>query len=179
MSVLLVETPSHHVVLASDGGTDAVVVKSYVLVHSLHSLLRRGVFPKKHILILDRSPKSFREAIVKGAPLAVHAYSDIPFPEASKIPLAGEVTPLIAVPYDRTGAFKSPIHSPWHKWLLQSLIHLPTHSVARIPIQYGHKIHPSPKKTYVCDVNSPYVIGVRAFHVPEKIRINDAFEIAP
>ncbi len=62
-----------------------------------------------YVLILQRSPEPFREDIVKGSPLAIHAYSDIPIPETSKILFTGEMTPLVAVPYDGTGAFKCAI----------------------------------------------------------------------
>jgi hypothetical protein len=64
-------------------------------------LLWGHIIVQIQVFILKSSPEPFREDIVQGAPLAIHARLHMALLQSANVLIACKVTPLIAVPYFR------------------------------------------------------------------------------
>jgi len=66
---------------------------------------------------------------------------------------AGEMAALIAVPDRRRRLRQGLFDGDEHEAQLQGLVELPTHHIARVPVQDGHQVHPAAAQSDVGDVD--------------------------
>ena len=148
------------------------IVEGEPVPNSFSGLARRLVFVEVHLFVFDASPEPFREDVIRGSTFPVHADLDVPGKEAAEIAVTGEVRSLVTVENGRRSGRKGPIHCVQDKRHLQALIQLPRDDKPGMPVDNGHKVHPSLKQPDVSDVDSPDMVGILGRDITKKIRID-------
>ncbi len=152
------------------------VVEGEPVPNSFSGMARSLVFVEVHRFILDASPEPLREDVVRGSTFPVHTDLDVPGKEAIEIAVTGEVRSLVTVENGRRSGRKSPIHCVQDKRHFQGLIQLPRDNKPGMPVDDGHKIHPSLNQADVSDVDSPDMVRILGGNIAKKIRIDLVFQ---
>jgi len=152
---------------------DALVIIELEVAGKTHPRLARcGVLVEIDFLVFDRAPQAFGKDIIQGAAPPIHADAHACRFHEPDVLRTGKVAALVAIQNLRRGLRQCLLHRPCHKGLRQGLIELPTHDIARIPVQHRDQIEPTLAQANIGDVDAPNVVRTGGGDITQQVRID-------